>query len=299
MSLANDFARMGINQAQMSQFLSQHGHGGALKEVTKTVHRDGKTFQQTFHIGEKPQEKTKEESPKAHESKTAAPAAVAPKVKKPRTKAVNTTEAIKQAGADHATTKRYIDKWVEHSGNSASLSLRAAWAHQAGVKVDEGRMLKIHAHATGSRDETAAKMALEQGHNPAVQAAAKAIAHTSQQAYAGQSHVEVHRGIAGDQARLIKEAIARGDKTVKLSVDNASSFTDDRKIAVQFAKGTGGSYKGTDATHGVVIKFKAPVSSILASHRAFPQQFDKKEKEVVIASHGVIEIPIADIETFG
>lgn len=282
MSLASDFERAGINRAQMSEFLSQHGHGGSLKSVTKTVHRQGKTFQQTFHVAEKADKKAEPE------------AKAAPKSTKDVKPSTDTTSA-----ADPATTKRYIDKWVEHSGNSASLALRAAWAQQAGVKMDEGRMLKIHGHATGKSDPAAAKMAIEQGKSPAVQAAARAIASASQHAYAGQSQVEVYRGIAGEQARLIKEAIGRGDKTVRLAVDSASSFTDDRKVAVQFAKGTSGSYKGTDATHGVVIKFKAPVSSILASHRAFPKQFDKKEKEVVIASHGVIEIPVADIEVFG
>lgn len=295
MSLADDFAARGINRSQMAQFLEQHGHGGALKSVTKTVHRQGKTFQQTFHVDEKPAAK----SDNAPATGKGAEKPTSSAQRKASTTPKTADAVIKAAGADPATTKRYIDKWVEHSGSSASLSLRSAWAQQSGVKLDEGRMLKIHAHANGKADVAAAKAAIEQGRSPVVQAAAKAIAHASQQAYAGQSQVEVHRGITGEQARLIKEAIARGDKTVKLAVDSASSFTDDRKIAVQFAKGTGGSYKGTDATHGVVVKFKAPVSSILASHRAFPRQFDKKEKEVVIASHGMIEIPVSDIETFG
>lgn len=301
--LRSDLARAGVSQSQLAQFIGNHG-GGSLATVTKTVHREGKTFQQTFHVRGQKQSAGKEPaaaSPKVA-SKTTEPK-VEPKPKKARSAAPkNVDEAIKAAGADPVATKRYIDKWVEHSGNGASLSLRSAWAQQAGVKLDETRMASIHAHATGKSDADAkasANAAISQGGSAGVQATAKAIASVSQQAYAGQTHVELHRGVTGEQARLIKEAIARGDKTVKIRVDGAASFTDDRRIATEFAKGKGGSYKGTDATHGAVIKFKAPVSSILASHRAFPTQFDKKEKEVVVASHGVIEIPVGDIETFG
>lgn len=333
------FAARGITPQHLAQFVSNHG-GGQLKTVTKTVHRDGKTFEQTFHVaqpvekkGEAPDSgayvakkkgRTKataaavaskpaadstqpavKHAPPATASgatKTPAPSvdkAAAPK--KTRSKKVSGDEALAQAGADPKVANRYIDKRGEHAGNESSISLRAAWAEQSGVKLDEKRLQTLYAHASRRPEGEiagAVKRNIEKGSSPAVAAAAKAITKVSQQAYEGQTHVEVHRGIAGEQARLIKEAIARGDKTVKLSMDSASSFTDDHRIAVQFAKGTGGSYKGADKSGGVVIKLKAPVSSILASHKAFPDQFDKKEKEVVIASHGVIEIPISDIELY-
>jgi hypothetical protein len=295
--LVAQFARAGINHQQLADFLARHGHGGALQTVTKTVHRDGKTFEQTFHVAKKQEPKPEEKSAATKpESKPAAAKKEQKAAKAP--KKVNVDDAIKAAGADPTSTKRYIDKWVEHSGNAASLSLRAAWAKQSGVKMDESRLAKIHAHATGKQEhEVRDSVKTAVSHADAVDASARAITRVSQQAYAGQTHVEVFRGVSGAQAKAIKEAIARGDKTIKISVDNASSFTDDHRIATQFAKGTGGSYKGTDTSHGgAVLKLKAPVSSILASHKAFPQQFDKKEKEVVIASHGVIEIDVSDIE---
>jgi hypothetical protein len=301
--LASAFAQAGVNHQQLAQFLSQHGQGGALQTVTKTVHRDGKTFQQTFHVqGKKPEASKEDGKSAATPDKKPNKARDANASIKEALKKDGADAAVKKAGGDPAQVNKLVQDWADHGGSEGAIKLRSAVAKAAGVNIDEGakgRMAFNHAHFKSEYEGESiphadARAAVDK-HSQVTDADvknAKAMAKVSQAAYGDATHVDLYRGITGAQAQQIKDALARGETKIKIAVDGVSSFTDNHGSARSFAKGKGG--QGATSSGGVVIKAKVPVKSVVMSHKAFKQL--KGEDEVAIASKGVIEINAADIE---
>jgi phage-related protein (TIGR01555 family) len=214
--------------------------------------------------------------------------------------------AVKEAGGNPKQVNGLVQDWGDHGGTEGAIELRAAWAAASGQKISDDQMRRMVAnHRQFKRDldgedvshDEAAKVvtaAIAKGHSVQSMDNAKAIASVSQAAYGDATHVDVYRGITGAQAQQVRDAIARGDKTIKLSVDATTSFTDSHGAAKSFARGEGGQGNtGAGGQRGVVVKMNTPVSSVVMSHKAFSQL--SGENEVVVSTGGVLHINADDI----
>jgi hypothetical protein len=110
----------------------------------------------------------------------------------------------------------------------------------------------------------------------------------------GEPHVLVHRGVGGNYAKHIKNALAHDhisnevdNKHLKIPVAPLSSWTSDWDMANRFAHERGDKIPGQEAGHGIVISRWMPVKDILHSgtHSVVHGQKSAhpEEKELVFA----------------
>ncbi len=285
--LLKEFSSKGISPEQLKAFAAggaaptapaapspAKSGGGALKAVQKQVTRNGKTFTETYWLSEA-------------EVRSAFTAG-------------GLDGVAKKMGADPKQVQAYVQGWVDHSGSEKALELRGAWGNLSGTQQSEastGRMVANYQHfkseyegenVESAHAKAAVAKSLSAGRDPKVVAVARTITAASQAAYKDEM-VTLYRGVSGEQANQIKEAMKRGDSSIKIAADHITSFTDDKNQAHFFAKGEGGQAKGK----GVVIKVSVPKSSIVASHLAVKQMSD--EKEVLISSKGGFKLNIGDV----
>ena len=200
-------------------------------------------------------------------------------------KRLDAFNALSALGGTPGFSDRMVSKWVGDVFEDSALNLRGAFSAIGAGNIDKdaARLAVSYAKDNGiSVDEATQKVKeqLEFGVNtPAAAKSAKAIAQASQAQY-DDDFITMHRGVTGEQARLLIEAQKSG-KTIDLAVDSVTSFSEDLKIAQAFASN---SERNGGTAHGVVISMKVPRSSILMSHRMFSDL--KKESEVVVSTGG-------------
>jgi phage-related protein (TIGR01555 family) len=211
--------------------------------------------------------------------------------------------AISVAGGEPNKVHGLVQDWADHGGTEGAIKLASAWASMRGEKITDAQaahMAENHtqfkaeyeSETVSHEDATATvKKAVDAGRSADAVRQARAIAAVSQAAYGDAKSVDLFRGISGAQAQTVRDAIARGEKTVKIAVDPASSFTSSRSQAAGFAKGQGG--QGKTSSKGIVVKYTAPVRAILLSHKAFEQL--SGENEVVVATRGYVEVSASQI----
>lgn len=128
---------------------------------------------------------------------------------------------------------------------------------------------------------------------PKTRESVAALAMLSQAAH-DKPEVVLYRGVHGQQATAIREAIARGDKHITIATGAISSWSESAAEGRKFAHGS-----MSVGANGVVLKVKAKRETIAFSHKAAPQLDPtqvKGKKEVVIFTPGALTINAEDIE---
>jgi hypothetical protein len=96
----------------------------------------------------------------------------------------------------------------------------------------------------------------------------------------------VYRGLRGDIAKKIKEAIQKGDKEIEFSANTLSSWSESKNKAESFGHG------------GVMLKMKVNPDHVWSCYKAAPYGFGSfmAEKEYIMGVPGeTFKIPIADV----
>lgn len=175
--------------------------------------------------------------------------------------------------------EEYAAPWL-HEGDSDSedcIGMRVGAAAIFGVSVrrDIARILK-------SDRQKGRKRAFEKAYDRALKMKAKHVemmseaTALSQAAYKGQKYVTLYRGVHGVQAEALQ---SQGARTVSVKMDGLSSFTESKKIALNYA----------DYGDGVLLQVKIPVRDIVISERAIR---GSGQKEVIVATKAGIRTAV-------
>lgn len=201
---------------------------------------------------------------------------------------------LKDIGGIKHDDHRMLKEWAIASNVSlAALKFRIGAAALMGVKDVKGAVTRVRDSVVKNKPASVSEpylRLLEDELKPAnVKASAammKRIAKATQAAYAGSKTVRLYRGVNGEQAAAVLQSMGLNaakylnppkgkdyiatirnhekahrqlhGKTCLIACDTCSSFTDDYETATDFAHG------------GFVLSVDVPVTSLLASYKAFP-----------------------------
>ena len=185
----------------------------------------------------------------------------------------------RKAPAVPIAARKMAMEWAADSSSSkGAAQMRVGAAHLVGRKLSQEEIDRVSRSwvAKPYRMRGLYEKEIENAHSNAKVVAQ--VAHASQHAH--EETTTLYRGIRDSQGDALREAIARGDKSIRVRLDHISSFTEDHVQA--------GGHANYD--WGLVIRVQVPRSSIVASHRVVPMM----GKEVVIATKGEIEINAKD-----